>query len=492
MATFYGSWVTVSGANMYRAVVETSQTSGNTQSTVTMTVKIQYGTSSAVSRWAQYLTTSITVSSNLNGTTQSATATASPTPGGTQTLVTRSVTVNKTHAAQSVTTSAVVGTASGSGRPATSSTASGSASVGAKTSYKVTYNANGGDTSSLPAAQTKWYGETLTLSGTLPKRSGCTFFGWNTKADGTGTHYNSSASYTANAALTLYAMWLGVDLPSYTVLRTDAQGQEADEGTYGTLQASWTAVGTLAASVSVTAQNVTAGSAITLSGNTSGTVTPGQDANGSVSSTFGGTFDTDTRYLVRIYIEASTTSPYAGQTRTVSRYFEAYVDVAYITIDVLAGGHGVSFGSPASQEGFHCHMPAEFHDGLAASNIGTLVEKDISGYSAVNVANSTWNPIGHIELTAGKWLVCYNAIFASNATGRRYIVLSTSSGSSGSGVEQRMGEQITNAVSGGSTALGHSCVVVVSNGSATFYVNVWQNSGGLLSTTGYIRAIQIQ
>ena len=30
---------------------------------------------------------------------------------------------------------------------------------------------------------------------------------WNTKADGTGTSYASGASYTGNAALTLYAIW---------------------------------------------------------------------------------------------------------------------------------------------------------------------------------------------------------------------------------------------------------------------------------------------
>lgn len=486
MATFYGSWVTVSGANMYRAVVETSQTSGNTQSTVTMTVKIQYGTSSAVARWAQLLTTSLTISSNLNGTTQSATATASPTPGGTQTLVTRTATINKTHAAQSVTTSATVGTASGSGRPATSSTASGSASVGAKTSYKVTYNANGGDSSSLPAAQTKWYGETLTLSAITPKRSGCTFFGWNTKADGTGTHYNSSASYTDNAALTLYAIWLGVDLPSYTVLRTDAQGQEADEGAYGTLQASWTAVGTLAASVRVTAQNVTAGSAITLSGNTSGAITPGQTANGSVSSTFGGNLDTDTRYLIRVFVEANTTSPYAGQTRTVSRYFEAYVDVAYITLDVLAGGHGVSFGSPASQEGFHCHMPAEFHDGLTASNIGTIVAADASK----SISSGTGTDICSVTLDPGTWLIEGNVAFVSNGTGRRIADLSTGSGSVSAGVIAQTGVEVP-AVSGGYTAL-HTGWFTKRTAQTTIYLNAYQDSGGNLTATGYIRAMRIQ
>ena len=34
-----------------------------------------------------------------------------------------------------------------------------------------------------------------------------TFKNWNTKADGSGTSYASGASYTGNAALTLYAQY---------------------------------------------------------------------------------------------------------------------------------------------------------------------------------------------------------------------------------------------------------------------------------------------
>lgn len=81
-----------------------------------------------------------------------------------------------------------------------------------KTSYTVAYNANGG--SGAPSSQVKWYGETLSLSSTVPKRTGYTFTGWNTKADGTGTNYASGANYTANAAATLYAQW---SIITYTV-----------------------------------------------------------------------------------------------------------------------------------------------------------------------------------------------------------------------------------------------------------------------------------
>ena len=75
----------------------------------------------------------------------------------------------------------------------------------AKLTYSISYNANGG--TGAPTAETKTYGETLTLSSTKPTRTGYTFQNWNTKSDGTGTTYASGASYTANEAATLYAQW---------------------------------------------------------------------------------------------------------------------------------------------------------------------------------------------------------------------------------------------------------------------------------------------
>lgn len=78
-------------------------------------------------------------------------------------------------------------------------------SVPAWTSYKVSYNANGG--SGAPSSQTKWKDQTLALSSTKPTRTGYTFSKWNTKSDGTGTSYASGANYTANSAATLYAIW---------------------------------------------------------------------------------------------------------------------------------------------------------------------------------------------------------------------------------------------------------------------------------------------
>lgn len=75
----------------------------------------------------------------------------------------------------------------------------------APTTYTVSYNANGG--SGAPASQTKTKDITLTLSGTKPTRSGYTFLGWATSSSATSASYQPGGSYTANASVTLYAVW---------------------------------------------------------------------------------------------------------------------------------------------------------------------------------------------------------------------------------------------------------------------------------------------
>lgn len=71
-------------------------------------------------------------------------------------------------------------------------------------SYTVTYNANGG--SGAPGSSTKWYGKTLVLATAKPTRNGYTFKGWATSSTGS-VAYASGANYTANSAVTLYAVW---------------------------------------------------------------------------------------------------------------------------------------------------------------------------------------------------------------------------------------------------------------------------------------------
>ena len=108
--------------------------------------------------------------------------------------------------------------------------ASGSINVGAKTSYTITYNANGG--SGAPGKQTKWHGTTLKLSTTKPTRTGYSFQGWGTSASGSVV-YDSGDSYTKNASDTLYAIWKA---NTYTITFDANTGENPPENqtkTYG-------------------------------------------------------------------------------------------------------------------------------------------------------------------------------------------------------------------------------------------------------------------
>lgn len=71
--------------------------------------------------------------------------------------------------------------------------------------YKVEYDANGG--SGAPAKQNKYYNRGLTLSSTVPTRTGYTFLGWSTSSSATTATYAAGGSYTANADAKLYSVW---------------------------------------------------------------------------------------------------------------------------------------------------------------------------------------------------------------------------------------------------------------------------------------------
>ena len=70
--------------------------------------------------------------------------------------------------------------------------------------YSVKYNANGG--SGAPETQAKKYGQSVTLSSTVPVREGHVFKGWATSNTGS-VAYNPGDTYSADASVTLYAVW---------------------------------------------------------------------------------------------------------------------------------------------------------------------------------------------------------------------------------------------------------------------------------------------
>jgi uncharacterized repeat protein (TIGR02543 family) len=84
-------------------------------------------------------------------------------------------------------------------------------------SYSVTYDGNGSTGGSVPVTASYNYGTTVTASnntGSLA-RTGYSFAGWNTAANGSGTSFAAgSGTFTITSNVTLYAQWT---INSYTV-----------------------------------------------------------------------------------------------------------------------------------------------------------------------------------------------------------------------------------------------------------------------------------
>lgn len=82
------------------------------------------------------------------------------------------------------------------------------------------------------------------------------------------------------------------------------------------------------------------------------TLASGSTVYGLVSITGG--FDTQKSYVISLTPQDS--ESITGDTKTDT------LQTAFYTVDFLAGGHGIAFGMPASQDGFYCKMPATFVD----------------------------------------------------------------------------------------------------------------------------------
>lgn len=249
--------------------------------------------------------------------------------------------------------------------------------------YTVSYNANGG--SGAPAAQTKTYGTSLTLSSTKPTRTNYTFKGWGTSASATTVSYAPGASYTANAATTLYAVWeLAYTKPritSVSVNRCDSEGIGSDTGTYALVKFAWASD---AAVTKITIDWVSSADSGTKTVSTSGT-------SGTVREIVGsGNISTELTYTVIITVTDS-----SGKNNT-SRTLAGML----FPIDVLAEGKGVSFGKPAEKVGY-----ADFGFNLHVNNGKALCSTDPSGNIKEILApqNGSGNTvIGYGNYTAGQ------------------------------------------------------------------------------------------
>ena len=87
--------------------------------------------------------------------------------------------------------------------------------------YTVMYYGNGATSGSVPTdSETHLQSQTVTVLGNTGSlaRTGYSFSGWNTQADGSGTTYQQADTFAMGGAdVTLYALWVSTFPPSFSV-----------------------------------------------------------------------------------------------------------------------------------------------------------------------------------------------------------------------------------------------------------------------------------
>ena len=249
--------------------------------------------------------------------------------------------------------------------------------------YVVKYNANGG--SGAPGNQTKTYGKTLTLSSTKPTRTNYNFKGWGTSASATTVAYAAGGSYTANAAITLYAVWqLAYTKPRITNVsstRCDASGTAADEGQNGLISFKWACdktVSSIEIKWKVSTGSTWSSTTVSASG-TSGTASKVIGSNGlSIENT----------YDIRITVSDSGGSSYAISSLTSLKF----------SIDCKTGGAGVAFGKAAELSNVaDIAYQTKFSGGIlqpilaVGTDINTILTPNV--YSGRNITDNAYSNV---------------------------------------------------------------------------------------------------
>lgn len=387
MATGYGGWA---GGDDYRAVVSAS-VSGDTDTSTTATVTASASLQSLYG-WASNYSSSWSATANK----QTASGGGNLSFGNNQTVAlnSKSVTVTKTHSAQTITCGAYVNSYAGA------SSASTTVTVKALKSYKVTFNANNG--SGAPGAQTKWHGETLKLSTTKPTRTNYRFLGWSEDQTATTATWTAGGNYTTNASKTLYAVWQATykdpTITSMSVYRcSNENGAQSDEGQYAYLNLGWKVnqSGSTASSVTIRYRRTTETSwttaytkSLTFSG-TSGTAETAIYSNSDATTLL--TFDTSYAYVIEATFKDSGNGNHTAKTsRTLS--------AAYFTFDLKSGGQGVGgigIGHSADvagavRVGMDLQLDSFSYNNRERGNFACVDNRLPSSNSAANSTTATW------------------------------------------------------------------------------------------------------
>lgn len=203
--------------------------------------------------------------------------------------------------------------------------------------YTIAYNANGG--SGAPSSQTKTYGVTLTLSSTKPTKDNYTFKGWGTSQSATTVSYKPGGSYTANASITLYAIWelayIKPRITNISVTRCDSSGVSKIDGTYALVKCSWSCDRDISDAIIYwklsTDKSYAYQQTISVTGK-----------SGTINQVIGDAgLLTTSSYTIMILVRDSVGE--SNQYRTLSSM--------KFTIHGIPGGNGIAFGKMAEREG---------------------------------------------------------------------------------------------------------------------------------------------
>ena len=203
------------------------------------------------------------------------------------------------------------------------------------TTYTVTYNGNGNTGGSAPASVVTSGLFTVAAAGDLEK-TGYTFNGWNSAADGSGTSYSVGTNATVTADVTLYAQWIEEGGKTEYTITWNSTNNSKSVSSY---TASW----------SVTADGLTCNMANWNNNNNSWAyVKCGRKGNASVATIITATAITEAISDVTLTIDAITAASVNSIKLYISDDGSTWTEEGSFT--KAAGDQTVSVASPAANK----------------------------------------------------------------------------------------------------------------------------------------------
>jgi uncharacterized repeat protein (TIGR02543 family) len=307
----------------------------------------------------------------------------------------------------------------------------------------VQYNANGG--SGAPSSQTKWYDETLTLSSTTPTRTNYEFLGWATSSSATSATYKAGASYTSNSAVTLYAVWklkyIGPTISNVTAIRCDAEGTGSDREPYGKVTVDWSVDTTISSSNTVKSLTVQYKQTDSTTWSTANLAATPSGSKGTTSTVVIPDISIEYQYDIKVTLVDTYGTSISSSLATVTA--TSYISKSFITMDFLAGGHGIAFGQPSAVEGFVSAMSADFlneltkdgntvhgakilYDNSSGTNGTITLSDDIENYEYFDVfytkKEGDWL-LGHTRVYTDYSIKQFSMTFYKWASGAMYQII---------------------------------------------------------------------